>query len=179
PDSPGSRGPVPDPQGHSVTQTTRRCPESLGPLRHQILDTGHFDTALILRWSGSVLELADHVDYAGGDQNDGSGSTVGFALRLQAAHLRWAAAYMAVAHFSDQAHELVQEQFPGDHIPPEQPAIGDLTRDDLGRLAIGVRPDLIPPRWDRDGWDYTHPAATCAPRASLDRCPGTRNDERG
>ncbi|WP_131742468.1 hypothetical protein [Actinomadura roseirufa] len=150
-----------------------------GGNRHRICSTGGLSTAMIRQWSTWVLELADHVDRAGGDQSGGGEDGAGFALRLQAAHLRWSAAYMSAAHFSDQVWDLVHEQFPDGRIPAEQPGVGDLTRNDLRHLAALTRPGVTPPGWDRDGWDYTRPTAKHVLNTSLARCLNTHGDQGG
>lgn len=172
--------------GDTMAAVWLRHPGSVtGSTEHLLAGTGYHHSGLLLRWAGLVFDLSDLVERRAGpstasaaDAKSGARPEPGAADLVQAGILRWTASYALTTMFHQTVSDTAYNQY-GTATPPH--GLGELTAAQLTRLA--TKPDspepeaLVPPGWDRDGWDHTSPRIH--PILSALRPPTGLGSERG
>ncbi|MFG1858470.1 hypothetical protein ACGFJT_42025 [Actinomadura geliboluensis] len=138
-----------------------------GSAEHLLAAAGYHSSSMLLCWAGLVFDLADLVEQRAelntantADAAPGDRPGPGAADLVQAGILRWTASYALTTMFHQTVSDTAYDQY-GTATPPHD--LGELTAARLTRLATRLdspEPDaLIPPDWDRDGWDHARPRA--------------------
>ncbi|MEU9019236.1 hypothetical protein [Actinomadura sp. NPDC048394] len=154
--------------GDTLVAVWLRHPGSFtGSTEHLLAGTGYHSSSLLLHWAGLVYDLADLVEQraepgtasvASAAPGDRPGP--GAADLVQAGILRWTASYALTTMFRQTVSDIAYDEY-GSATPPHD--LGELTAAQVARIA--TRPDspepdgLVPPGWNRDGWDHARPRA--------------------